>query len=209
MPPKKQETNVPTPGEDVQEKATTEEQEPTPVSIEEAQKNNKQIPGQPRPTATILVEDLSKLIEIVETQKKDMAVMKDALNRDKLLRSEAKHGVNQEDMRPRATLKLYDGKIITKWKDAVESEHVFKNQVVYNGNVPIGEIVKAHLITIDGEEIITDYSDFIKRNNYTNIRRISSTEADGKTYWRAVFEHPEYAEKYGEIDIETKFLNCP
>jgi hypothetical protein len=178
------------------------------VSVGEALKNQP-APGNPKPTATILVEDLSKLIEIVESQKKDMAVMKDALNRDKLLRSEAKHGVNQEDLRPRATLKVYDNKVIVKWKDAIESEHVFKNQVVYNGITPIGEIVKSHLVTIDGEEIITDYSDFIKRNVYTNIRRLSQSDTDGKTFWRAVFEDPNLAEKYGEIDIETKFLNCP
>ena len=175
-------------------------------------------PELPKPEDEIVklkLSDVNKLLHAIEQNQSDIRVLKESVNRYKLEKAEAKYAPQTKDMRPRATLKVHNGKVILRWKDKTESPIVAANQVMKNGTIFVGEVIKAHLVPLDGsEDIVCDYSEFIKGNEYTYVRKaaernVKTGEGTTETYWLMEFEDPALAEKYGQVELNAKYLNCP
>jgi hypothetical protein len=88
---------------------------------------------------------LDRLMTQIDSQAKDISLLRQAVNQNKLL--DAENAAKPADL-PKAYLKVFLGKIVVGWKMA-------KTEMLYhptNPNMPVGEILKSVYYFIDGTE---------------------------------------------------------
>lgn len=145
----------------------------------------KEIETKVAPTVTLSQEQFDKLTS-------DVAVLKKSVSRAKFEENEAKEGKNKKHG-VSGHCKRLQGKVIVKWIGSKDPAYKGRQEILYNGTTPSGEVLKGHFVTIDGEEIITDMIQFTRSNDLEFFTKLSDTP-DGN--WMIRFENPELPQEY-------------
>jgi hypothetical protein len=113
---------------------------------------NQTPPAEEKKTIAVPVDQLQQLLDqnkvLLENQdkmQKEMGILRESVNQNKLDEVENKHKPKEL---PKAFLKVYNGKIVTGWKSA-------SNKLVYsptNPNLVIGEVLQTVLVFADGSD---------------------------------------------------------
>lgn len=94
---------------------------------------------------SVPVSTLDRLMAQIDSQAKDISLLRQAVNQNKLLDVE---NASKPAELPKAYLKVFMGKVVVGWKMA-------KTEMLYhptNPNMPVGEILKSIYYFIDGTE---------------------------------------------------------
>lgn len=135
----------------------------------------------------------------LESLQKDIEILKRSVSRARLDQATSKvEGEVKEE--PKGFLKKLNGKVIVKWFGINEPGSKAKQEILYQGTTPIGEILKGHYVTIDGEEILEDAIRFYRSTDLAPFVKLGQ-EGDS---WIIQFEDPSLPQ---EFKISTKFIN--
>lgn len=151
--------------------------------------------------------ELNALIDTVKQQSNEIAILKASVSETKQEQAARNLELDGADKRLKGFLKKINGKLILRWKGADESEVVARNGVVSEGDRFVGEVMKGHFVTIEGEDLITDYRDFVRSRDRVWFRVVKDEFIDGDRIWTIEFEDIELRNKYGEIVIPVKYVN--
>lgn len=145
-------------------------------------------------------EQFDKMMEMMEAQSADIRVLKKSVSKYKLEENEAKEKKGKT-VATRGYLKKLNGEVIVKWLSKDDPNSKVKNEILYQGTTPTGEVLKSHYITIDDKEIVTDTIQFVRSNEMEYFTKLK-TDSEGN--WVIQFDNPTLPQEY---TINPKFIN--
>jgi hypothetical protein len=202
---------------------------------DDAKEAKKPAAAKAEETVTISKSDLAAVLDAVKEmkeqldiqnrkatdQEREIDILRDAANRSRLEASDKSHG-KVGDQRPRGHLKMLEDKVVHHWLGRKESQVVAKNRMILKANSVVDEIINGHFITLDKDEngapieVIAPYMDYAKATEYAYFRVVDQvvkerqlpngvTEQYGT--WVIEFEDEALRARYGEVEIDSKFVN--
>lgn len=107
--------------------------------------------------------DIKELILKLEEQARTIDILKDAVNKNKLEKSIKDHDTTSKY--PTGYFKRLRGNLIVKWLGADDIGSQVKQEIVYQNNIPLGERMVGHYLTLDNDSIVCDMLEFIRSNS--------------------------------------------
>jgi uncharacterized protein involved in tellurium resistance len=101
-------------------------------------------------------------------------------------------------------LKCLDGEVIVRWLGKKEEGYKGKQEIIYNNNSPIGEIMDGHYVSITGKNIIKPIREFTNTTDKEYFRILKREEIDGEELLTIKFDNKELPQSF---KIKSKFIN--
>jgi hypothetical protein len=155
----------------------------------------------------------STLDEILARQtalEKDNAVLKASVSKSK---QDYERGKLEEDKRPRAFLKVYNGVPIVAWRSHQQSleKSPLTGQIIGETIQGVFKLANGEMTMPLSESIVTNLRElaWIQKKDEKIVREYEMLDGSTRqdTVWIAEWEDSKFQEEYGDIEIAVSYLN--
>lgn len=111
---------------------------------------------QPTAAPTAPESNIEARLNALETENR---VLRDAMRQDRLQASDERIKGKKEELR-RGFLKRLQGKVVVAWLSTKDVGSKAEQRIVYQNNMPVGEVMIGHYKTLSGEDIVCEMKEF-------------------------------------------------